>query len=146
MLRLRLSPMEGIAAEVRQTILDAWFYDAVEAYEHAAELLGVTGECMRLRAARQGLVSTRLLEPSHDALMKRYVEQVSDGRQVCLFTADHDGELHRRWSRFAVAFMRRRPQRQRWVLQATVGLGTAGRLESANQLFQHILDTALDAC
>ena len=145
MLRLGLSPMERIAAEVRQSILDAWFYDAVDAYEQAAELLGVTGERMRLRAARQGLVSTRLLEPIHDTLMMRYVEQISDGRQVCLFTEDHDSELRRRWSRFAVAFMRRRPQRQRWVLQATVGLGTAGRQESANQLCQHIMDTALDA-
>jgi hypothetical protein len=146
MVCVSFSPLEQVALGVRQNILDAWLYDALEAYEHAALLLGDDSEHLRIRAARQGLISTDLLEQSHAALMSRYVLQVSDGRQLCLFTDDHNDELRQRWCRFAIAFMRRRPQRQRWVLQATVGLGTVGRTHAANQLFQEVLDAPLGPC
>lgn len=144
--RLNLSPMQVVALDLRPAVLQTWVHDAVRAYERAAVLLGVEAETVRLRSAQDGIPSTQLLAPTHDVLLRRFSDEVNDGRQRLLFATDHDQELRRIWCRFAVDYMRRPGQAlvQRWVLQASVGLaGAANRSDAANMLVMHVMDSPL---
>ncbi len=136
------SPLLLVAANVRREIMLTWVFDALDAWERAAQLTGSTPERERLRLARAGWIDTSLLVKSYDALAVRFANEVDDGRQGQLFVIDQDGALRARWCQAAIAFMREpfRPLRQRWILGATVGLeGEGSRVDAANRLFDEVL-------
>ena len=138
------SPLEIEASAVRAAVLNAWLHESIEAHRAVAVLLCDDAECDRLSCARARGVSTWPLGPTYDALARRYEREVTDGRQLELFSTDQDAALRRKWSLFAKGYLCGRAQAQRWVLEASVGLPRGvGRLTAAGLLLRDALDISL---
>lgn len=139
---MRASPLEIQARIVRPLVLGAWLRESMQAHRAVAVLLCDEAECARLSSARSKEIGTALLRPTYGALAWRYERNVTDGRQLELFSPNQDAELRLRWSLFAIDYVRRRrgAQVQRWVLEATVGLpGGADPTTAANLLLSDAL-------
>lgn len=131
------SPLREAVAELRAGILQTWVHDAIEAYTHAALLIGQAAETQRLRQARLGLLHTHLLVPAYETLLARHGDCIGEGRQLTLPWESHEQMLRRQWSALAIDFVRDagRAQVQRWVLQASIGLaGPVDRQTAADLL------------
>jgi hypothetical protein len=135
------SPLREAVAGLRAGLLQTWVLDAVDAYTHAALLLGHAGETQRLRQARIGLLQTRLLVPAYEQLLARHGDRIGEGRQLILPWESHDEQLQRQWCTLVIDFVRHtercagRAQVQRWVLQASIGLaGPVDRQTAADLL------------
>lgn len=100
-------------------------------HQQASILPGDDCEQLRIRARRQGMTQTRLLEQTNAAFVSRDVPQVSDGRQLCQFTDDHVSELRQCWCRFPIASMDH---------VRTDSVRCPSRTQAADQLFQSGLD------
>lgn len=141
------SVLRRVQVDTMNAVLSAWVDEARRQWRNAVCLLAAEDpDVERVRRGSYEPVPITHLMPAYWALAARYSEEVVGAPQPDIFSGDYENQLHGKWIRFAIDYMRDgdRPIALRMVLQATIGLKGGRDLQAAGQsLLDHVRDTPL---